>query len=75
MTEILDSQRIKEELPTHEEIEKRAYELYLESGSDGQSIEHWLMAEEELLQKRGNRREPIASYTSAKRTASASRGD
>jgi hypothetical protein len=75
MAEILDSQRIKEELPTHEEIEQRAYELYLESGSDGQSIEHWLMAEEELLQKQRNRRGALASPTPAKRTASTSRGN
>jgi hypothetical protein len=38
-------------LPTKEQIELRAYELYLErGGQDGQALEDWLMAENELKQ-------------------------
>ena len=36
--------------PTREQIEKRAYEIYLrEGGQDGRADEHWLLAERELL--------------------------
>jgi hypothetical protein len=36
-------------LPTHEQIAKRAYELYLERGSvEGHHEEDWLLAEAEL---------------------------
>ena len=46
--------------PKHEEIERRAYELYLESGGiDGRSVEHWLIAEEQLQQEHASRRESI----------------
>ena len=38
-----------------EQIEKRAYELYLGCGCDGgHDLEHWLAAEEELRQERAN---------------------
>ena len=38
-----------------EQIEKRAYELYLECGCDGgHETEHWLAAEEELQQEQAN---------------------
>jgi hypothetical protein len=37
--------------PTREDIELRAYEIYVESGyEDGRDVEHWLQAEEELLE-------------------------
>jgi hypothetical protein len=36
--------------PTREQIEQRAYEIYLqEGGADGRAEEHWLRAESELL--------------------------
>ena len=39
----------KVELLPKEQIERRAYELYLESGCvDGRDVENWLTAEEEL---------------------------
>ena len=42
----------EEEFPKHEDIERRAYDLYLESGSeDGHAEEHWLIAEEELARE------------------------
>ena len=40
-----------EQFPSHKEIEKRAYELYLELREDGHAEEHWLVAEEELKRK------------------------
>lgn len=36
--------------PTHEEIAMRAYQLYLErGGSNGNDVNDWLQAEQELL--------------------------
>ena len=36
--------------PTRDQIEQRAYEIYLqEGGQDGSAEEHWLRAESELL--------------------------
>ena len=40
------------ELPTHDEIEKRAYDLYLEGGVAFSATEHWLIAEEQLKNER-----------------------
>jgi hypothetical protein len=38
--------------PTHEQIEARAYEIYVERGyEDGNEISHWLEAEAELAQQ------------------------
>jgi len=43
--------KIEQALPTEEQIEARAYELYLQrGGKDGQALEDWLMAETELQQ-------------------------
>jgi hypothetical protein len=40
-------------LPTHKEIARRAYELYLESGrKQGQSEQYWLQAEQELKNRK-----------------------
>ena len=37
------------ELPTHEQIERRAYQIYLEHGfHPGNALGDWLAAEEEL---------------------------
>ena len=42
-----------EQSATHAEIEKRAYEIYLERGGEhGRHLEHWLLAEEELVRSR-----------------------
>jgi len=47
-------QQIAERYPTHEEIELRAYEIYLErGGAPGNDLENWLQAESELLEKYG----------------------
>jgi hypothetical protein len=36
--------------PTHEEIEARAYQIYIERGrGDGHDLEDWLQGERELL--------------------------
>jgi len=38
--------------PTREEIERRAYEIYLErGGAEGYEMEDWLQAEQELQQR------------------------
>ena len=38
--------------PTHEEIELRAYHIYLDRGGEhGRDVEDWLKAERELLKK------------------------
>ncbi len=42
-------------VPTHEEIARRAYEIYLRNGRrEGQSEQNWYQAEHEL--RRGGRR-------------------
>lgn len=41
----------KEQFPSHSEIEKRAYELYLDCGEEGHAEENWLVAEKELKEK------------------------
>jgi len=39
------------EVPSHEEVEKVAYELYLESGCEnGHSDEHWFQAERLIIE-------------------------
>ena len=40
---------LKSPAPTHEQIQQRAYELFLERGCDpGTDVEDWLVAEKEL---------------------------
>jgi hypothetical protein len=40
-----------EELPTHEQIERRAYEIYLKHGfHPGNDLADWLAAEKELAE-------------------------
>ena len=42
-----------ESRPTYEEIKVRAYQLYVERGGvNGNDVEDWLQAEQELLAKR-----------------------
>jgi hypothetical protein len=43
-----DSQGHTEELPTHDEIQNRAYHLYLKNGEEFSPMEYWLIANEEL---------------------------
>jgi len=44
---------IEQALPAKEQIEARAYEIYQErGGEDGQSLEDWLTAENELKRER-----------------------
>jgi hypothetical protein len=41
--------KIEQALPTKEQIETRAYEVYLQRDrKDGQDLEDWLIAENEL---------------------------
>ena len=40
------------ELPNHEQIERRAYQIYLEGGfHDGNALGDWLAAEKELTEQ------------------------
>ena len=44
--------RTAEAHPTQEEIELRAYQVYIErGGADGHDVDDWLQAEHELLEK------------------------
>jgi len=46
--------KTSEARPEREEIEVRAYQIYVErGGTPGQDVEDWLQAERELLEKRG----------------------
>jgi hypothetical protein len=46
--------KTSEARPGREEIEVRAYQIYVERGeAPGQDVEDWLQAERELLEKRG----------------------
>ena len=47
-----DSRSNTENRPTHDAIEKRAYDLYLQGGEVFSATEHWLIAEEELKSER-----------------------
>jgi hypothetical protein len=58
MARFRESEEIEEQL-THEQIEKRAYEIYLQrGGEEGHALEDWLIAEEELRRERP-KREPV----------------
>ena len=46
------SQSNTETLPTREEIEERAYDLYLKGGEELSALEYWLSAEEQLKKER-----------------------
>ena len=44
-----------DQIVSHEEIEKRAYEIYLRrGGGDGRDLDDWFAAEQELAQERGH---------------------
>jgi hypothetical protein len=45
--------------PTDEEIQKRAYELYLDKRDEFSSREYWLAAEEELRRRADQFHKPI----------------
>lgn len=43
-------------VPSHEDIERRAHEIWLERGAEpGHELDHWLQAEEELAAPRRRR--------------------
>jgi Protein of unknown function (DUF2934) len=54
----------REKLPTPEEIQSRAYQIYIErGGADGSDLEDWLQAERELQQSPNSRQENATSRT------------
>ena len=52
MEDIKDLKSATEQLPTHEEIQRRAYDLYSKSVQELSANEYWFMAEEELKMER-----------------------
>jgi hypothetical protein len=50
---------IEDDFPTHEEIEAKAYEIYLHRGENSSAAENWLIAENQLRQERTSK--PITS--------------
>jgi Protein of unknown function (DUF2934) len=55
-----------------EEIELRAYEIYLErGGEEGNELEHWLAAERELTERDSQAQASSASLPSAKKASAA----
>ena len=53
----MEPQRMRDIDPMamHEEIEKRAYEIYLRrGGGDGRDLDDWFAAEQELAQERSH---------------------
>jgi hypothetical protein len=49
-----DGAPVRQPSPTHEEIERRAYEIYLSQGApEGRDLDNWLQAERELSQANG----------------------
>lgn len=46
----------EQKFPTHDEIQERAHKLYLaRGGKDGQDIDDWLFAEDQLRREHGKR--------------------
>jgi hypothetical protein len=53
MKDIRDLGDTQQHLPTHEEIERRAHEIYLKRGGQhGSDMDDWLAAEAELKRER-----------------------
>jgi hypothetical protein len=61
----MELQRMRDaidQILTHEEIEKRAYEIYLRRGrEDGRDLDDWFAAEQELAQERNQESEAYRS--------------
>jgi hypothetical protein len=60
----MEPQRMRDIDPMamHEEIEKRAYEIYLRrGGGDGRDLDDWFAAEQELAQERSHDAESYRS--------------
>ena len=61
--------------PTREEIEVRAYEIYVEEGQpDGRELEHWLAAEKELADRQPEAEKETIPAIISQRSATAGRG-
>lgn len=56
--------------PTREQIQVRAYEIYLQRGAEGDPVEDWLLAEQELARELADESAPEIKAAAA--TASAS---
>ncbi|HEX4076137.1 MAG TPA: DUF2934 domain-containing protein [Candidatus Acidoferrales bacterium] len=73
MTDIRDLEKGKQQhLPTHEEIEQRAHDIYLRRGGrDGQDMDDWLAAEAELHKERRTAAESVPEKSKTATAASA----
>lgn len=50
--------------PTHEEVELRAYQIYVErGGTHGQDVDDWLQAERELIAKHADTSQKVKAAT------------
>ena len=50
-----NSAQVTPPYPTHEDVQRRAYEIYLSQGrTDGRDLDNWLQAERELSQANGS---------------------
>ena len=49
-----NSAQVTRPYPTQEEVQRRAYEIYLSQGrTDGRDLDNWLQAEREMSQANG----------------------
>jgi hypothetical protein len=56
-------------LPTSEQIEQRAYEIYLQRGGEpGSDLADWLMAEQELMARTEHKPSDSRETAAARRT-------
>jgi hypothetical protein len=66
----------EQELPTREQIEARAYEIYLQrGGEDGRHDDDWLQAEQDLLDEYAASSAPKTATAAASSGGSASPGN
>jgi hypothetical protein len=62
--------RTAKRLPTTEEIQLRAYEIYLDrNGAPGNELDDWVQAERQLLDKRGAKKSPKTARAKAAQAA------
>jgi hypothetical protein len=63
--------------PTEEQIQRRAYEIYMKHGKPGRDLENWLWAERELREiiERDDREATVWEDTSSRRAVNQSPSD
>jgi hypothetical protein len=62
MADIRDLEKSEQHLPTHQEIEQKAHEIYLRrGGQQGRDLDDWLAAEAELTKERQTMTDSVPS--------------